>query len=59
MLVLVSDGIGEEAALQCCIKYAGQSPGELAAALMSSTEQSGEDDATVVTICLNPGAAAT
>lgn len=57
-LVLVSDGVSEEEALQCCMKP-GQTPGELAAALLSSEKQTGEDDATVVTIRLNPGSAST
>lgn len=58
-LVLVSDGIGEEEAMHCCIQHAGQTPGELATALMSCTQQTGQDDATVVTVRLNPGAAST
>ena len=58
-LVLVSDGIGEEEAMRCCMKHAGQLPGELTTALMACTQQSGEDDATVVTVRLNPGVAST
>ena len=58
-LVLVSDGIGEEEAMRCCMKHAGQLPGELATALMACTQQSGEDDATVVRVRLNPGVAST
>ena len=56
-LVLVSDGVGEEEALHCCLKMTGQSPGELAAALLACGQLSGEDDATVVLVRLNSGAA--
>ena len=57
-LVLVSDGVGEEEALHCCLKMTGQSPGELAAALLACGQLGGEDDATVVLVRLNPGAPA-
>ena len=53
-LILVSDGIGEEEALHCCLRMAGQSPGELADALLSCGKDAGEDDATVITVRLNP-----
>ena len=51
-LVLVSDGIGEEEALRCCMDGVGLPPGELAARLLSCGCAGGEDDATVVTIQL-------
>ena len=53
-LILVSDGIGEEEALHCCLRLAGQSPGELANALLDRGKDAGEDDATVITVRLNP-----
>jgi len=53
-LILVSDGIGEEEALHCCLQMAGQSPGELANALLSCGKDAGEDDATVITVRLDP-----
>lgn len=52
-LVLVSDGIGEEEALRCCLNGVGLSPGELAAKLMTCAQMGGEDDTTVVTITLH------
>ena len=53
-LILVSDGIGEEEALHCCSRLAGQAPGELADALLSCGKDAGEDDATVITVRLTP-----
>ena len=58
-LVLVSDGVGEEEALRCCREMAAASPGELAGSLLMRGQLSGEDDATVVLISLNPGLAST
>ena len=52
MLVLVSDGVGEEGALHCCTEMADRSPGELAASLLASCQLGGEDDATVVLVTL-------
>ena len=54
ILVLVSDGIGEEDALRCCRDNAGRTPGEVAACLMGYGRLAGEDDATVITIRLRP-----
>ena len=54
MLALVSDGVGEEEALRCCVKMAGCQPGELARELLTCCRLSGEDDATVVTVQLCP-----
>ncbi len=51
-LVMVSDGVGEEEALHCCLKMVGQPPGELADALLACGQLGGEDDATVALICL-------
>ncbi len=56
-LVMLSDGVGESQALHCCTRMAGQPPGELAAALLRCGQLGGEDDATVVLVRLNPGAA--
>lgn len=55
-LVLVSDGVPEEALNSM---KPDQSPGEMATALLSGEKQTGEDDATVVTIRLFPGSAST
>jgi len=55
-LLLVSDGVGEEEALRCCLDGAGQSPGELATGLLTCAQVNGEDDATVVTIRLRSSA---
>ena len=54
MLVMVSDGIGEAAALRCCVDCAGKSSGEVAVELLTAGELGGQDDATVVTISLDP-----
>jgi hypothetical protein len=54
ILLLVSDGIGEEEALHRCLELAGASPGELARTLLTCSQLGGEDDATVVTVCLGP-----
>lgn len=53
LLVLVSDGIVEEEALRCCRDGLGQSPGELAARMLSFSRMEGLDDATVVMIRLS------
>lgn len=58
-LVLVSDGVFEEDALHCCLNMAGSSPGELAKSLLTCSQYTGEDDATVVLVHLDPGLAAT
>ena len=52
LLVLASDGIGEEEALHTCMKMAGHQPGELAKSLLACSRLGGEDDATVVTVRL-------
>ncbi len=52
LLVMVSDGVSEETALQCCADGIGQTPGEIAVAILSAEQVSGQDDATVVTISL-------
>lgn len=54
VLIMVSDGIGETEALRCCADSAGKTPGEIAVSLISAGEASGLDDATVVTISLEP-----
>lgn len=51
VLLLVSDGVSEEV-LARCRKQPPQEPGLLAAALLEQDTQLGEDDATVVTLCL-------
>lgn len=52
-LVLVSDGIGEEEALRCCMESADLTPGELASKILACGQLGGQDDATVVTLRLN------
>ncbi len=54
MLVLVSDGVGEEGALHCCTQMADAAPGDLASALLANSQLGGEDDATVITVTLAP-----
>lgn len=54
LLVMVSDGVGENEALRQCVGGAGKTPGEIAVAILSAAEASGQDDATVVTISLEP-----
>lgn len=58
-LVLVSDGVGEEEALRCCLDGVGRSPGELAAGLLTFAQVGGEDDATVITVRLRSSAMGT
>ena len=53
VLLLVSDGVQEEA-LQRCRDMGGAAPAELAAAVLTADVQHGEDDATVVTVRLHP-----
>ena len=53
-LVMVSDGVAESDALRCCVDNAGKSPNELAVAMLTCSQLSGQDDATVVTISLQP-----
>ncbi len=54
LLVMVSDGVGEDLALRCCVAGVGDTPGELATALLTGAETEGQDDATVVVISLEP-----
>ncbi len=58
-LFMVSDGVGEEEALRCCVSGADLPPGELATRLLTVSQLSGEDDATVVTVRMDPSANAT
>jgi len=51
-LLLVSDGVPQEAALRCCLLRGNATPGELAQQLLLSGQLEGEDDATVVTVFL-------
>lgn len=53
-LVLVSDGVGEEDALRCCLESVGLSAGELATKILTCGFLGGEDDATVALVRLNP-----
>ena len=53
LLIMVSDGIGEAAALRCCVENVGKTGGEVAVALLATGQMGGEDDATVVTISLD------
>ena len=54
LLVMVSDGIGEAEAYRCCAESVGKTPAEVAVRLLAVSEASGQDDATVVTISLEP-----
>ena len=54
LLVMVSDGVGESEALRCCTEGVGKTPGEIAVSLIAAAEDSGQDDATVVVISLEP-----
>lgn len=51
-LVLISDGVGEEAALHCCTTMTDATAQELAQALLRQGMLGGEDDATVVVVRL-------
>lgn len=51
-LVMVSDGIGEEEALHCCLKAVGKPLEGLADELLECGQLGGEDDATVVIVRL-------
>ena len=52
LLLLVSDGIGQEQALNCCLQNMLATSGELARSILTYGQISAEDDATVVTISL-------
>ena len=54
LLIMVSDGVAEAEALRCCVEGVGKTPGEIAVALLATGEVSGQDDATVVTVSLEP-----
>jgi len=54
ILVMASDGISQEQALRCCRSMAGMSAPELASGLLACGQLSGEDDATLVLIRLDP-----
>ena len=56
LLVMVSDGVAEADALRCCVDGVGKTPGEIAVALITAAEDSGQDDATVVAISVEPAA---
>ena len=58
-LVLVSDGVGEEDALHCCLNMGSLPPGELAKSLLTCTAFGEADDATVILVHLDPGFAST
>ena len=51
-LVMVSDGIGQQEALRCCMELGDRTPGELAAGILSCGQFSQQDDATVVILRL-------
>ncbi len=52
LLVLVSDGVEEAGALQCCMEGTELSPAELAKRILACGQLGGQDDATVVTLGL-------
>jgi hypothetical protein len=51
-LLLVSDGIGQEAGYQCCLKGLGLSTKELAAQILTCAQLGDQDDATIVSVTL-------
>lgn len=55
LLVLVSDGLGQEEVLRTCQNMAGAAPGEIGAALLAGSRLGTDDDATVVLIRLDSG----
>lgn len=52
VLYLVSDGVGEDEALHCCLTGLGLSSGELSTRILTCAQIGGQDDATVVAIRL-------
>ena len=52
VLVIVSDGVGEEGALHCLSQRADQDQGALAESLLESCRLGGDDDATVIFVTL-------
>ena len=55
-LLMVSDGVGEDALIQCCTVHTDCAAGELAQNILSCAQVQGQDDATVVTVRLGLGA---
>lgn len=55
LLVMVSDGVGEEEAMVCCQTMANRPTPDLATALLSCGKLGGIDDATVVLVQLTSG----
>ncbi len=53
LLVMVSDGLGQEEVMHCCRVMAGTTPGELGAALLAGSRVGAADDATVVLVRLD------
>lgn len=51
-LVMVSDGVGQQEALRCCMENGDGSPGELAAGILAYGQLGRQDDATVVILRL-------
>ena len=52
-------GVGEEDALRVCRNGVGRSPGELATQLLTCASAEGQDDATVITVRMEPYASLT
>ena len=52
ILLLVSDGVPEEAALRCCTENKAAQPEELATQVLACALTSGQDDATVIAVTL-------
>lgn len=57
-LVMVSDGIGSEEALRCCLEHGSAPKEELANRLLTCCDLQTADDATVVLVCLEKAEAA-
>lgn len=55
LLVMVSDGLGQEEVLRICRSMGDTAPGELAAALLAGSRLGVEDDATIALVRLDSG----
>jgi len=55
LLVMVSDGLGEDEVMRCCQTMGSTAPTELGAALLTGSRVGAADDATVVLVKLDPG----
>lgn len=54
LLVMVSDGVNQETVLRCCADGVGKTANEIAVDILTADPGTDQDDATVVTISLEP-----